>query len=82
MGSFFTNILARIFSKAFVGRAASTVLAPVIFYITKYLPNIDMELLTRWTADSKEILALVFAALIGLFVDFKMTKPETPKIVK
>jgi hypothetical protein len=83
MGSFFTNILAKIFGKTFISRAATTVVVFLSGLIGQYLPALSPELLERWSSDTVEIISLLFGLALGLLIDSKMAqKPETPKIVK
>jgi hypothetical protein len=83
MGAFFSNLIAKYLGQTFLKRAASTVVVYLSDIIGRYLPEINPDLLTRWSADTIEIVSITFGFLLGLLIDVKMSKkPDQPKIVK
>jgi hypothetical protein len=80
--SWITSLLAKYLGPSFVKRAASTVTVFVVGLIGKYLPNVSPDAIQKFSEGFIEIVGLAIGLILGLVLDAKFSKPETPKLVK
>ena len=80
--SWITSLLAKYMGPSFIKRAASTLTVFVVGLLGKYLPGLDPAVLEKFSESFIEIVGLGLGLILGLLLDAKFSKPETPKIVK
>jgi hypothetical protein len=76
------SLLAKYLGKSFITRASTSIVVFLTSQIAKYLPGVSPDAVAKFGEGLVEIIGALLGLLLALLLDAKMSKPETPKVVK